>query len=245
MRISLAVLIVAASTSLARPVAAQSPVKPALTEPTPAASTAPAAAPSPQSKPAASPAPPPSTLIQPALDNVRATLSGTRLEKWKRGSVRDEAAADISSILGELDSNMPQLLRDADAAPDALSKALPASRHIDALYDTFLRVYDAARIAGPGDQVDQIQQSLKGLSAARRALDERMLATAQAQEKQVVDLRATVQRQAAFKCPVAPPPPAPACPAAPPAKKPKKKPAPPAQPAPNQPSQQPAPAKPN
>jgi hypothetical protein len=189
-------------------------------------------------------------MLKPSLARVRDTLSSLRLDKWKRGSVRDEAADDIGSILGELETNIPQLLSDADAAPETLSKLLPASRHVNALYETFLRVYDTARIAGPPEQITQIQVALKDLSSARHALDDRILQTAANQEKIVVDLRTTVQKQASFKCPVAAPPPAPACPAPPAPHKPKKKPTPPAQttPAPSPgtpPAQQAAPTKPN
>jgi hypothetical protein len=254
MRISLAVLVVITVLSTSRPGTAQPPAKSAQPQGAPQAAPA---KPAPQTvapaQPApAAPAPPPkplpSTLMQPALDLLRGTLSGVRTEKWKRGSVRDEASGDISSILGELDSNMPQLLRDADAAPDTLSKALPLSRHVNALYDTFLRVFDAARISAPSDQVDLIQNSLKELSGAPPSLDERLMDAASAQEKQIVDLRATVQKQASFKCPAPPPPAAPACPAPAPPRKPRKKPATPAKPAPTQqisPSQPAAPAKPS
>jgi hypothetical protein len=81
---------------------------------------------------------------------------------------------------------------------------------LDALYDVLLRVVEAARIAAPDDQANELRQTLANLNKARLALDDSMEAAAGAQEKQMADLRVTVQKQAAFKCPA--PPPAPECP---------------------------------
>jgi hypothetical protein len=166
-----------------------------------------------------------SSILQPSLDGVHQTLAALKVERWKRGSVRDEAGADINSIERDMQTHMPPLLKDADAAPGALSKTLPVARHLDALYDVLLRVVEASRISAPDDQANALRQTLADLNKARLALDDSMETAAGSQEKQLVDLRVTVQKQAAFKCPA--PPPAPVCPA--PAKKPvKRKPKPPA-----------------
>ncbi len=192
----------------------------------PAAAASPASAP--LSPPAAPPAPSgpapvgPSAVLKPALDQVQATLNTVKLDKWKRGSVRDEAGADIGSVRSDMQVNLPPLLRDGDAAPGVLSKTIPVARNIDALYDVLLRVVEASRIAAPDDQANALRQSLAGLSSARLALYDKMQDAAAIQEKQVSDLRATVQKQAAFKCPA--PPPAPVCPTPAPAKKRKPKP---------------------
>jgi len=178
-----------------------------------------------------------SSILQPSLDTVRQTLAGMKVERWKRGSVRDEASADINSIAQDMQTHIGPLLKDADAAPGTLSKTLPVSRHLDALYDVLLRVVEAARMAAPDDQANALRQALATLNTARLALDDSMEAAAGSQEKQLVDLRVTVQRQASFKCPA--PPPAPACPA--PAKKPvKQKPKPPANTIPGTTPQKPA-----
>ncbi len=170
---------------------------------------APAAA-RPGSQPVAAAVPSTSAVLQPALETVHGTLAAVRTDKWKRGTVRDEAGMDIGSINNDMQLNLPPLMRDADAAPGAISKQIAVTRHVDALYDVLLRVVEAARISAPGDQSDALQQALVTLSKARLALYDKMQDAAVAQEKQVTDLRATVQKQASFKCP-APPPPVP-CP---------------------------------
>jgi hypothetical protein len=209
--------------------AAQAPSAKAQTQPSPAASTpskpsdaAPAADPAAVAAPVT---PSVSTILKPSLDSAYQTLAELKVERWKHGSVRDEATADINSIEQDMQAHMGPLLKDADAAPGALSRTLPVSRHLDALYDVMLRVVEAARMAAPDDQANALRQALANLNTARLALDDSMESAAGSQEKQLVDLRVTVQKQATFKCPA--PPPAPVCPA--PAKKPvKRKPKPPA-----------------
>ncbi|HTB96510.1 MAG TPA: hypothetical protein VK716_05845 [Terracidiphilus sp.] len=155
-----------------------------------------------------------SKLLQPALDQVQQTLNKAHVERWKKGSVRDEASTDISSLQSDLQGNLPSLLRDSDAAPSSLSRMLPVEKHVDAVYDVLLRVVEAARIAAPDEQANALRQALSTLSTARLAFDDGMLSTATVQEKQISDLRVTVQKQAAFRCPA--PPPEKPCPPPPP-----------------------------
>jgi hypothetical protein len=162
-----------------------------------------------------------SDILQPSLDTVRQTLGSIKIEKWKRGSIRDEASSDIDSIQRDMQDNLPPLLKDADSSKGALAKVLPLARHVDALYDVLLRVVEAARFAGPDDQANDLRQALSTLGKARLMLDDKMQDRAAAEETQMSDLRGVVQKQASFKCPA--PPLTPVCTTPPPAKKPKKK----------------------
>ncbi len=126
--------------------------------------------------------------LQPSIDALHRTLDQLRLEKWKRGALRDEAEGYIVQIQNDLGSNLPPLLAQADAAPGAVSKVLPVLRHLDALYDVLLRVVEAARISAPDDQAGQLQQALATLGSSRLALGDRLQGSADAAEKQIVDL---------------------------------------------------------
>jgi len=172
----------------------------------------------PQPHAAASAPSPISGLLQPALDTVHKTLESLRLDKWKKGTVRDEAGTNIDSIRTDLRSNLPPLIQSADAAPGTVSKLLPLSRHLNALYDVLLRVSEASRVAAPDDQAALLQQALLSLSNARLALDDRIRGSAGALEQQVVDLRANLQQQAAQRAAMPAPVALPCIP--PPAKKP-------------------------
>jgi len=139
---------------------------------------------------------PVSTQLQPALGAVHQAVDAVRIDKWKKGNIRDEAAQNISQIQKDIDATLPPMLQNADTAPTTLSTLLPVSRNISALYDVLLRVVEASRVVAPDEQVDQLQKSLVTLGNARLAFGERMQTAAVAMEKQVTDLRATVQTQA-------------------------------------------------
>jgi hypothetical protein len=128
-----------------------------------------------------------------------------KVDKWKRGTVRDEARDHISAILRDLHTTLPPLLDTADASPGTSSKMLPVSRNIAALYDVLLRVADAARISAPVEELTQLQQALTSLGNARAALDDRLRASVLALEKEEVDLRSRLQASEAAKCLTAPP----------------------------------------
>jgi hypothetical protein len=193
-----------------------------------AAQTAPVAAPAAQGSNAAgstfTPAAP-SDILRRSLDEVQQTIGNLKLDKWKRGTVRDEAGTNVEAIQRDLQGTLPSLLKEADAAPGSLSKVLPASRNLDALYDVLLHVVEAARVVAPGDQAGELQTTLSDLEKARVRLGNQLLQTAALQEKQMMDLRTTVQTQSVALKAAATPPPAPKCPApATPSKK-KKRPA--------------------
>jgi hypothetical protein len=160
-----------------------------------------------------------------SMDELEQVGGSLKLEKWKGGSIRNEASANLGSIQKDVQGTLPSLLKDADATPQSISALLPVSRNVDALYDVLLRVVDGARVAGPGDQVTQLQQVLADLEKGRHALDDRLVDLAAGQEKRVGDLQVAIKSQPAPVCPVVAPPPPP-----PPAKKKvvKKKPAAPA-----------------
>jgi len=162
----------------------------------------------------------PSDILQHSLDEVQQTVGSVKLDKWKRGSVRDEAENNIDAIQRYMQGTLPAMIKEADAAPGTLSKELPVSRNIDALYDVLVHVVEASRVSAPGDQVGQLQQALADLEKARIALGNQLQKIATVQEKQIVDLRTTVQTQAASLKVAAMPKPEPKCPAPPtPAKK--------------------------
>jgi hypothetical protein len=162
-------------------------------------------------------------LLRPALDQVQQAVGSLNVQKWKKGNVRDEAGDHISSILRDLHTTLPPLLDTADASPGTISKVLPVSRNIAALYDVLLSVVEAARISGTAEELTPLMQALTSLGNARAALDDRLQASAAALEKQEIDLRTTLQAREAVKCAVTPPPATPVCPAPAPVRKAKKK----------------------
>lgn len=153
---------------------------------------------------------PPSAALQPALDTLQQTLGTLRPDKWKApGAVREEAGANISSIRRDLESTLPQLLAGADKAPGSVAQMLPAFRNIEALYDVLLRVAEAGNLSAPSEQNAAMEEARSKLEDGRRALGDRLLAAALAQERQVHDLQAAVRTVPPAPAPVACPPPPP------------------------------------
>jgi hypothetical protein len=227
MRIFHPVFLAAAVCSTVAANAVQAPTNAAPAQGHPPSQAAPIQAPQAQAPPAQ---PVPSGLLKPSLDTVRQTLTALNLEKWKRGTVREEAADHISAIQRDMQDNLPPLLQDADAAPQTFSHVLPMYRNVDALYDVLLRVVEAARVSAPADQVTQLEGAWASLSKARHTLDDRLEDMAVEQEKQISGLRNTVQTQtAALHAAAATPPAAAPVPCKTPAPRPraKKKPNPP------------------
>ena len=202
------------------------PTAPAPTT-TPAQGTAnqPATGPATTTPSPAPSAPPPvttaSSMLKPSLAAVMDTLNGLKIDKWKKGSVREEAEGHVESLLKDLQTNLPLLISGADSAPGQLSASIPLVKHLDAFYDVMLRVEEASRVSAPGEQVSALQQSLLQLNQARLALDDHLQDTAAAQEKRMVDLQASERaaRSEAQARAVAAAQPVPCKPAPPPAKK--------------------------
>lgn len=150
----------------------------------------------PANPPAANaPAPGYADLLQPSIQTLHDTVTGLRLEKWKGGNVREEAARDSSSILDDLDKTLPGLIHDADAAPLRVSSALPLWRNGNALYAVSLRVLDAARIAAPADQAAKMQDAVNILAGANKSLYDRIVSAAAAQETQIGNLDTQLKAQ--------------------------------------------------
>jgi hypothetical protein len=140
-----------------------------------------------------------SSVLQPSIDVVVNTLNALNLDKWKKGSVREEAANHVHSILRDVQTNLPPVMAAADAAPGSLSAAMPLVKHLDALYDVLLRVEEGSRVAAPSDQIGTLQQALVVFSTARFALDDALQKQAVTQEKQLSDLRVAVTKETAAR----------------------------------------------
>jgi hypothetical protein len=163
-------------------------------------------------------------LLQPSLDEVFQTATGLKIDRWKRGTVRDEAGDNAAAILKDIHSTLPPLISAADAAKGSIGSVIPVVRNVDALYDVLLRVSEAARVSAPADQIAQLDQALNSLQKARLALYDRMQDSAAITEKHTTDLEGRLQAQLAIKCPVVTEKPAPACVAPTPAKRVRRKP---------------------
>ena len=135
-----------------------------------------------------------SSLLAPALDQLRQSLGSVRVEKWKApGAVKGEAGSNVQSMERDLEGTLPGLLQTADAAPGVVSKNLPVFRNTDALYDVLLRVVASADLFAPPSEVNTLHAAMFSLENARRTLGDTLQSSAATQEEQNSRLQAQLQ----------------------------------------------------
>jgi len=182
---------------------AQAAPPPAASAPAPAAAEA--AAPAVASAPAGFAM----SNLRPALANVQTAITSLNVSRWKApNDIRATTQQDINSMQRDLNTTLPPLLAQADAAaaasgPPALSPAFAVFRNLDALYDVMLRVTETAGLAGSASDASSLEEARAGLEDGRAKLGAWLLQAIGAQDAQVVRLQAPV----AHPAPAPPPPP--------------------------------------
>jgi hypothetical protein len=199
-KVTLLTLLFLGGSGAARAQAAPPPAAPA---PAPAAAEAAA--------PAVAPAPAAFAMsnLRPALANVQTAITSLNVSRWKApNDIRATTQQDINSMQRDLNTTLPPLLAQADAAaaasgPPALSPAFAVFRNLDALYDVMLRVTETAGLAGSASDASSLEEARAGLEDGRAKLGAWLLQAIGAQDAQVVRLQAPV----AHPAPAPPPPP--------------------------------------
>jgi hypothetical protein len=140
--------------------------------------------------------------LRPALANVQNAITNLNVAHWKApNDIRATTQQDINSMQRDLNTTLPTLMAQADAAaatgPVALSPAFAVFRNLDALYDVMLRVTETAGLAGSGSDASSLEEARAGLEDGRAKLGAWLLQAIGAQDAQVAHTQAA-----------APPPPA-------------------------------------
>ena len=144
------------------------------------ASAASAQAPPPPAAPAQAPAaaatPAPTAFsmnhLRPVLANVQNAITNLNVAHWKApNDIRATTQQDINSMQRDLNTSLPTLMAQADAAsangPAALSPAFAVFRNLDALYDVLLRVTETAGLAGSASDASSLEEARAGLEDGR------------------------------------------------------------------------------
>ena len=139
-----------------------------------------------------------STTLRPALDQVGQSVSSLNIHHWKApGDVKAAADQDVSSIQHDLSGALAGLLQQANAAPGSVPAAFAVYRNVDALYDTLLRVVLTANLAAPDEEANSLQAALTSLETARSQVGESILQASQAQQAELIRVRAALTKAAA------------------------------------------------
>ena len=141
--------------------------------------------------------------LQQTSQNIQADLQKTRIERWKTdSSTKKQSLADVESIQRNLQSSLPETIAQLNNSPEDLAASFKLYRNLDALYDVFGSVAEAAGAFGSKDEFQSLDNDLNGLKNARRAFAERMQKLATSKEDELTRLRTQVKTLTAT-----PPPP--------------------------------------
>ena len=135
--------------------------------------------------------------------SMQSDLAKTRIEKWKTdGATKRQTLANVESIQRNLQAALPETITQLNNAPEDLGASFKLYRNLDALYDVFGSVVEAAGAFGSKDEFQSLGNDMTGLESARRTLGERVQKLAASKEDELTRLRAQVKKLSA-----APPPP--------------------------------------
>ena len=134
---------------------------------------------------------------------MQVDLAKIRIERWKTdGSTKRQTQGNVDSVQRNLQSALPEIVSQANNSPEDLAASFKLYRNLDALYDVFGSVVEAAGAFGSKDEFQSLSNDMNGLESARRTMGERMQKLAGAKEEELARLRTQVKTLTA-----APPPP--------------------------------------
>lgn len=144
------------------------------------------------------------TQLQQTAQTIQADLSKTRIDKWKvDSSVKHETQSNAESIQRNLQSALPEIIAQLNAAPEDLAASFKLYRNLDALYDVFSTVAESAGAFGSKDEYQSLSNDMTALQNARHALGERLQSLTTAKESELARLRSQIKMLQA--APPAPP----------------------------------------
>ena len=122
--------------------------------------------------------------------NIDADLGKLRIEKWKADSgVKRDVQGNVESVRRNLQSALPELITQLSNSPEDIAASFNLYRNLDALYDVFGQVVEAAGALGSKDEFQNLSNDMSSLQSVRRTLGERMQHLAAAKESELTRLR--------------------------------------------------------
>ncbi|MGB9071750.1 MAG: hypothetical protein WCC22_03700 [Terriglobales bacterium] len=144
--------------------------------------------------------------LRQAAQNMQADLEKMRIEKWKADSSnKRQTQANVDSIQRNLQAALPEIMTQLNAAPEDLAASFKLYRNLDALYDVFSSVVEAAGAFGSKDEFQSLSNDMSALESVRRGFGERMQNLASAKENELTRLRSQLKTMQATTTTTAPP----------------------------------------
>src|SRR5882672_2546901 len=128
--------------------------------------------------------------IRQTSQNIDADLGKLRIEKWKADSgTKRDVLGNVESVRRNLQSALPELITQLSNSPEDIAASFNLYRNLDALYDVFGQVVEAAGALGSKDEYQNLSNDMSSLQSVRRTLGERMQHLAAAKESELTRLR--------------------------------------------------------
>jgi hypothetical protein len=128
-----------------------------------------------------------------------------RIEKWKADSgIKRDVQGNVESVRRNLQSALPEMITQLSNAPEDIAASFNLYRNLDALYDVFGQVVEAAGAFGSKDEYQNLSNDMSSMQSARRALGDRMQNLAAAKEGELARLRNQIKALQAANPPAPP-----------------------------------------
>src|SRR6266576_5542457 len=113
--------------------------------------------------------------VRQTSQNIDADLGKMRIEKWKADSgIKRDVQGNVESVRRNLQSALPEMITQLSNAPEDIAASFNLYRNLDALYDVFGQVVEAAEALGSKDEYQNLSNDMNALQSARHALGDRM-----------------------------------------------------------------------
>ena len=132
--------------------------------------------------------------LQATSKSTQADLVKMRIERWKTdSSYKRQVLGNVDSIQRNLQSALPEIMAQLQAAPEDLPATFKLYRNLDALYDVLGNVTEAAGAFGSKDDFQSLSNDLDGFEGARKQMAGRIENLSSAKEAEIVRLRADLK----------------------------------------------------
>lgn len=145
--------------------------------------------------------------VEKTAQDMQADLSRLRIERWKTdANTRRSTQGDVASVQRNLRDALPEIIAQLRSAPDSLPPTFKLYRNLDALYDVFSSVVEAAGAFGSKDDYRSLANDLDELEKSRRSFAERVDTLSNSKEAEITALRVQLHDAQAALAAVPPPP---------------------------------------
>jgi hypothetical protein len=142
--------------------------------------------------------------LQTAASQATLDLGHLRIDKWKTdGQSKQQAQANADSVQRNLTAALPGLIDAVRAAPQDLNAEFKLYRNLNALYDVFASLTEAAGAFGPKGDYAGLAQQLLTFDSVRRNLGDTLEQLTSSTQSELVRLQTQIRayRQAAAAAP--------------------------------------------